>query len=71
MAKPPPSPGTTRTPRTRALEIGTAPNGFPADIPYDHAGGFPQGTPGQAGTYKDSVTGAVVPPLPAQPKPTK
>lgn len=71
MSKPPPSPGTTRTSRNRALEIGTSPNGFPPELPYDHAGGFPTGSPGQGGTYNDNVSGTPVAPLPPQPKPFK
>ncbi len=71
MSKPMPSPGTTRTSRNRALEIGTAKDGFPADLPYDYAGGFPTGTPGQGGTFHDNVSGATPAPMPAQPKPFK
>ena len=71
MSKPPPSPGTTRTSRNRALEIGTSSDGFPADLPYDHAGGFPTATPGQGGTHHDNVTGAPEVPMPPQPKPFK
>ena len=71
MSKPPPSPGTTRTSRNRALEIGTSPSGFPDDLPYDYAGGFPAGTPGQGGSYNDNVSGTPAVPLPPQPKPFK
>lgn len=71
MSKPPPSPGTTRTSRNRALEIGTAKNGFPPELPYDYAGGFPAGTPGQGGTHRDNVSGIQPAPMPAQPKPLK
>lgn len=71
MSKPPSSPGTTRTSRNRALEIGTSSNGFPADLPYDYAGGFPTGTPGQGGTHRDNVSGIQPVPMPAQPKPFK
>jgi len=71
MSKPQSSPGTTRTSRTRALEIGTNSSGFPDDLPYDVVGGFPSETPGQGGQYKDPVTGLVVDPLPPQPSPIK
>lgn len=36
-----PSPGNLRSPRNRALEIGTNPGGFPPDLPYDPQGGHP------------------------------
>lgn len=71
MSKPPPSPGGLRSSRNRALEIGTSSSGFPADLPYDYAGGFPAGTPGQGGTHRDNVTGMPEAPMPAQPKPIK
>lgn len=71
MSKPPPSPGATRTSRNRALEIGTARDGFPADLPYDYAGGFPTGTPGQGGTHRCNVTGMPEVSMPEQPKPIK
>ena len=71
MAKPPPSPGDLRSPRKRALEIGTDPARFHTDLPQDHAGGFPIGTPGQGGSSRESVTGAPPPPSSPDPKPFK
>jgi len=73
MAKPlpSPSPGGLRSPRNRALEIGTSQAGFPDDLPYDHEGGFPTGTPGQGGSYRSNVTGQPEVPMPAQPTPVK
>jgi hypothetical protein len=71
MAKPQPSPGDLRSSRKRALEIGTDASGFPDDLPYDHDGGFPTGTPGQGGTHRDNVTGGGASSLPPQPKPFK
>jgi len=45
------SPGTLRTPRSRALEIGTNPKGFEGGIDYDPQAGVPSGT--QADHYQD------------------
>jgi hypothetical protein len=45
--------GNLRSPRKRALEIGTASGGFPTDIPYDPSQGVPQSETG--GTYKCPV----------------
>lgn len=39
--KPMPSPGSLRSPRNRALEIGTTPAGFATGVPYDIAAGIP------------------------------
>lgn len=38
---PKPSPGNLRSPRKRALEIGTTAVGFPPEIHYDPHGGHP------------------------------
>lgn len=35
------SPGKLRSPRNRAIDIGTDPGGFPGDLPYDVKGGHP------------------------------
>lgn len=43
--------------RKRALEIGTDPNKLSNDD-YNSAGGFPNGTPGQSGTYSDPADAA-------------
>lgn len=40
---PPPSPGTLRSSRKRALEIGTERSGFEGTIPYDATAGVPVG----------------------------
>lgn len=40
-----------RTPRTRALEIGTTPGGFEGGVAYDPAAGAPAGTPGVGTAY--------------------
>lgn len=58
MAKPT-SPGTTRSPRKRALEIGTDSSKFHEDLPYDHAGGAPVEHSG--GTYADPTDGGEKP----------
>ena len=34
-------PTTLRSPRSRALDIGTNPSGFSEELPYDLAGGYP------------------------------
>ena len=70
MVKPSPSPGGLRSPRNRALEFAN-PGEFPDDLPYDHTGGYPTGSPGQGGSYGEKVTGAPENPLPPQPKPFK
>ena len=51
--------GNLRSPRKRALEIGTDASKFPEDVKYDHNGGFPSATPGQGGEYKDNAEGAM------------
>lgn len=38
--------GTFRTPRTRALDMGTSPEGFSADGGYFAQGGYPINVPG-------------------------
>lgn len=53
----PRSPTTLNTSRNRALDIGTDKGGFPADLPYDVAGGAPTSIPG--GKYADNVSGAI------------
>lgn len=55
--------------RKRAEELGGA-GSFEKDPDYDHAGGFPKGTPGQGGEYKDGGAQgpSSAPPAP-QPKP--
>ncbi len=55
----PKSPGATRSPRNRALEIGTDKSKFPDDVPYDHAGGAP--TEHSGGTYADPTDGGEKP----------
>jgi len=47
---PPPSPGALRSPRKRALEIGTSPSGFPDSIAFDMQAGVPASMAG--GTYQ-------------------
>ena len=57
MSKAPRSPTTLNTPRNRALDIGTSPNGFPPDaVPMDHAAGVPASVAG--GTHRDNVSGS-------------
>lgn len=48
---PPPSPGALRSPRKRALEIGTASSGFPTAPDYDAQAGAPTSMAG--GTYRE------------------
>lgn len=64
--------GDLRSPRKRALEIGTDGSKF-VDTDYDSQGGFPRGTPGQGGVYSDSADQAPsTGPSPSnQPNPTK
>jgi len=38
---PKPSPGNLRSPRKRALDVGTTPGGFVPEIPYNPQGGHP------------------------------
>ena len=45
--------GNLRSPRKRALEIGTASGGFPTDVPYDTDAGAPAAD--VSGTYSDPV----------------
>lgn len=47
---PPPSPGALRSPRKRALEIGTALSGFPEPMAFDTQAGVPSAMAG--GTYQ-------------------
>lgn len=42
----PTSPGGLRSPRKRALEIGTAPAGFASGVPYDATAGVPASAAG-------------------------
>jgi hypothetical protein len=67
------SPSNLDSSRNKALEIGTDKSKFHTDLPYDHTGGFPTGTPGNGGSAKDNVgPGMIDPgPLPTQPKPFK
>ena len=54
--------GNLRTPRSRALEIGTESGKFHQDLAYDYAGGHPTGGPGMPkGTYSQSVEEAAHP----------
>ena len=67
------TPGVHRTPRTRALEIGTRPEGFTEHLPYNAAAGVPEAQPGMApaGTYRElpaQVTDAGAKPI-ENPKP--
>lgn len=63
----PKSPGSTRTSRNRALEIGTESSGFGQSMPYEH--GVPAERSG--GTYQDNVHGVVDPGAPVNPSPFK
>lgn len=66
------SPGAGKSSRNQALDIGTDPRGFPTDLPYDSHGGYPLGTPGNGGAFRDNPPGPnPVVPLPPQPKPFK
>lgn len=57
MSNAPRSPTNLNTPRNRALDIGTSPNGFPADAqPMDHEAGVPASVAG--GAYRDNVQGS-------------
>lgn len=47
--------GNLRSPRKRALEIGTDKSKFPDEVPYDHAAGAPSANSG--GTYADPTEG--------------
>lgn len=73
MSKAPRSPTTLNTPRNRALDIGTSPNGFPPDAqPMDHEAGCPASVAG--GQYRDQQ-GSPFTPAPSgpatDPKPIK
>ena len=67
--------GNLRSPRKRALEIGTSADKFPADLPYDYQGGHPSnaGYPAGGGMYQEQApaVGAGGGPLPNTPNPTK
>ncbi len=63
----PRSPTGLNTSRNRALDIGTAKDGFPADLPYDPAAGAPTSLPG--GSYADNVSGSIPPADRAVPDP--
>ena len=68
-------PTTLRSPRSRAIDIGTDPAGFSAELPYNPQAGHPTGTdyPGTAGTYQEPaphVTGGGTAPV-NQPDPFK
>lgn len=67
----PTSPGGLRSPRKRALEIGTSPSGFIEDAMQFHTqAGIPTSTPGAQGTYQSQGpfvgggTGAIDTPVP-------
>jgi len=62
-----PSPGGLRSSRNRALEIGTTPAGFPAELPYEH--GVPAADSG--GTYAPNVDGLPDPGAAINPSPFK
>jgi hypothetical protein len=72
VSKPQPSPGPLRSPRKRALEIGTAPAGFeePLTGAYDPQAGVPESHPARGGKYNDKVSG-VPDPGPSQQNPFK
>lgn len=65
MSKGQPSPGGLRSPRKRALEIGTAPSGFAENAtgPYSPSVGVPASHVA-AGKYDDKVTGVPDPGAP-------
>lgn len=48
--------GNLRSPRKRALEIGVDKSKLVPDPDYDYQGGFPNGTPGQGGSYSDPAS---------------
>lgn len=45
-------PTTLRSPRSRALDIGTNPAGFTEELPYDVEGGHPVSSETPQGTYQ-------------------
>jgi hypothetical protein len=74
VAKAPSSPGSLRSPRKRALEIGTTPAGFedPLTGAYDPQAGVPVSHEARGGSYTDKVTGVPDPGAPVQgPSPFK
>jgi hypothetical protein len=61
------SPVPHRTPRNRALEVGSNPAGFRPGVPYNNQGGHPTGVGYPGGSYKDEAEAAqprAVPPSP-------
>lgn len=47
-----------RTPRTRAIDVGTASAGFDGAVPYDNMAGIPRSVPSAGQTYDDVARAA-------------